>query len=243
MNPTLTGLSTLARLAPALSLSVLLAGCTFIFEGGESSDEGGPSSGEPTAGPTDGHATGGPTDGMGASGPYPTSGHGPCDDGSGGCWTSGYDPCSGGTGGGCWTSGYVTSGASDSDGNGGAEGSLITTGNEEAAEWDVTVRHTPSGQAPVEDTYLVTTLLQESDFYAVVAVPSGFMSTSYGYIDGDYLDGDITIIDGSISSFDVSIEGTLQLTELTLGGSGTFHDAETDALMGTWEILSATPLP
>ncbi|MEX1364717.1 MAG: hypothetical protein AB1Z98_16440 [Nannocystaceae bacterium] len=210
------------------ALSLLLVGCISDTIGGE----GGPGE-DPSASATSGDDPGATSQGSATS---PSSGYEPC--GTGGCeggitsWTTGE-----------WTTGATGATAgTDTLGDDGP-GPLITTGNEDATEWNVTVRHAFTGRAPQQGVYLTTTLVSmESDFYSVVEIPTG-TGAWYGYFDGDYDAGMVTIVDGGVAGPGVSVAGTLQITESTLEGSGTFSDAMTDDLMGTWEILDATPLP
>lgn len=186
---------------------------------GCTSKEGEDATGPGNGASTGGGSTGGPDHGATST---PTTGNP--------CTSSGPSSCQDATG---------SCTATDE----GGEGGLITTGNEQAVEWDVTVRHTFSGRPPEEGTYLATTLVELDDaFSSVVAIPSEG-GVTYGYFDGTYADGVATITSDGDMFFGVSVEGTLYVTDSTLEGSGTFSDADTDALMGTWEILSATSHP
>lgn len=222
-----------------LVLTLTLAPGCIIIGADDAADDG---AGE-------GAATGGrDTDGPGATSVY-SSGQAPC--GTAGCYDSGWsDPC--GTAGcwtdgawtsGSWTSGVATDGASDGASGGNDDSTpLITTGNENAIEWDVTVTHTIDGEAPEEGTYLATTLVHmETDFYSVVEVPVGLGSFIYVYVDGDHAAGVVTNLTGGFSP--VEVDGTIQITESTLDGSGTLHDETTHDQVGTWEILDAVPRP
>ena len=188
-----------------------------------------------------------------ASGETPTGTEG--DSSDGGMGGSGHIPgcnssasSSGGSTSGSSTTGSSTSGAATGGPTttgttaNGEDGPLITTGNDSAVEWDVTVRHTPNGGPPVEDTYYSTTLLDDTDFEGFVAIPSGGGGTSYAWIYGDAVGSAVTITEGGVATFEVIIEGMLDVTDSTLEGSGTYHDEMSHDLLGTWEILSATPL-
>ena len=233
----------LRSIATTLSFSSLLAlgptGCV-LLGGDDAADDG-------AGGSTGGAATGDGSpcsDGPGATSSVASSGYEPC--GTGGCWTSGSqtsgytsgswtsgEPTSGG-----WTSGWAT-GASD---GGDHPGPLITTGNEDATEWDVTVLHVLDGEAPVEDTYLTTTVVHmETDFYSITAVPVGLGSTIYIDVDGDHSGGVVTNLQGGFGS--VAVEGTIQISDVLLDGSGTLHDWDTGEQIGTWEITDAVPHP
>lgn len=228
------GLRSISTPLALCSLLVLgAAGCGSIDKSDDTAASGATSGYEPCG-------TSGCTEGAGY-----TSGYEPC--GTAGCNSSGWDPC--GTGG-CYTSGSYTSGytsgwATDgpTDGaSGGNDGPLITTGNEDATEWDVTVRHTLDGEAPVEGTYLTTTLIHmETDFYSVTAVPVGLGSTIYVYVDGDHAGGTVTNLEGGFVP--ISVEGTIQISDVLLDGSGTLHDEDSGEQVGTWEILDAVPHP
>lgn len=197
------------------------------------------SSGEMPTG-TEGDSSDG---GMGGSGPLPDPGCNGSASSSGGHTTgsSSSGSTSGSTTTGTTTTGTTASGESG-DTDGWDDGPLITTGNDSAVEWDVTVRHTPNGGPPVDDTYYSTTLLSDTDFEGFVAIPSGGGGTSYAWIYGDAVGSTVTITEGGVATFDVTIEGTLDVTDVTLEGNGTYHDAMSDDLLGTWEILAATPL-
>ncbi|MCA9650781.1 MAG: hypothetical protein H6712_35070 [Myxococcales bacterium] len=230
----MTGLRTTLSLLTACTIGLLSPGCIIL----ESGDGGG--------GSTSGDGTGG--GGHEDSGPGYTSGQAsgtgaPCSAGTEATGATGYDSC--GTGGCNPTSGGwgTDGGGSDTDDPG--PGPLITTGNENAIEWDVTARHTFLGQPPVDGTYLTTTTIyMETDFQAVVAIPhEGGGGTSYAWIDGDHMAGEVTIVNGGVASFGIEIQGNLQISDTELDGSGTFHDDETHALLGTWEILDAVPRP
>lgn len=227
IDMTMLGLRPLfPRLALGAALIVPLGGCISNTIG----DDGGPGEDPSTTSATAGDDPGATSQG---SATVSSSGYEPC--GTGGCeggpttWTTG-----------AWTTGATA--GSDTLGDDGP-GPLITTGNEDATEWNVTVQHTFTGRAPQQGVYLATTLVSmETDFYSVVEIPVG-MGAWYGYFDGDYDAGMVTIVDGGVAVPSVAVAGTLQITESTLEGSGTFSDAMTDDLMGTWEILDATPLP